>query len=188
MSTEVPRGFARCLIAAAVIALSVPTVSPALAARLTPTSRMVRIEGFWVAPVQQAEATADAVETEGEAVAAANAVEMDADSVETDSEPVDVYDTPIGKLQLATRSDGTGIRPFAVTAVRAYQGFDGGMEVFHKACVRPAVNMRGRAEVIEQMLAQADGTPLTFYAQFAIGSSELLVTSIELPDSGEQSE
>lgn len=111
---------------------------------ITPTSRIVRIEGRW--------ASAEA----GDPAA-------------------------IGRLQLATAADGTAVRPFDVIQVRSYHDADGGMEIFRKACLRPAVNLRGRADALARMSALAAGEPLTLYGQFATGSAELLISSIEVP-------
>jgi hypothetical protein len=124
------------------------TALTASASRLIPNSRMVRVEGYW-GPAEEG--------AKSEAVSESK---------------------PIGHLNLAISADGVTIRRFAVTTVRTYQLSSGGMEVFTKSSIAPVVNMRGRTEVLAEITAMADGERLTFYAQFAAGSSELLITGI----------
>ena len=127
--------------------------------RIAPTSRIVRIEGHWVAAVPSGQ------------------VGQLASTDRADGERA-----TIGELKLATEPDGSGVRPFAVVEVRSYHDADGGMQIFRKACLRPAVNLRGRSEVVARMVSVPDGEPITLYGQFATGSSQLLVSDVELPE------
>jgi len=131
--------------------------------RVTPTSRIVRIEGYWLAAEQESPAASETTPAPEPAAPSGGP-------------------TPIGRLNLSVNRDGTGIRPFAVVEARAYHDADGGMEIFTKACARPAVNLRGRAEVLARMTGAPVGESMVLYGQFATGSSELLISDVELPE------
>ena len=148
------------------IGLTAQSALGGFAKRITPTSRIVRIEGHWGVVAEEAEQSP-----------ASDSTASVAPSLPAEDAPV-----ILGELNLATAGDGTGVRPFEVVAVRSYHDADGGMEIFRKACIRPAVNLRGRPEVLARMVAVPEGEPMTLYGQFATGSSELLVSDVELPE------
>ena len=140
--------------------------------RITPTSRIIQMRGHWVV------GSYDAIDPSA----------SDADDADEPREPdesasgAEKGEYVLGTLNLSMAADGTHVRRFAVTMVRAYHDADGGMEIFRKACLRPAVNVRGRAEMLTGINDVPEGTAFSLYGQFATGSSELLVSSIELPD------
>jgi hypothetical protein len=132
--------------------------------RITPTSRIIQMRGHWVV------GSYDAI--------APSASDADEDEADEPSEPdesasgAEKGEYVLGTLNLAMAADGTHVRRFAVTMVRAYHDADGGMEIFRKACLRPAINVRGRPEMLTGINDVAEGTSFSLYGQFATGSSE----------------
>ena len=177
---------AALLCSSVFVGLGAEPSSAQLGRRITPTSRIIQMRGHWVV------GSYDAVDDSGSEAAVDESGEPDvADEQDEPGAPdesatgSETGEYVLGTLNLAMAADGTHVRRFAVTMVRAYHDADGGMEIFRKACLRPAVNVRGRGEMLTGINAVPEGTAFSLYGQFATGSSELLVSSIELPDSAD---